>query len=129
MDDIAKKLVKGTMSDKEAYNEIGKKFGKDNYMFKKAIDRVKYRAEDELLKKNVSDPFFLDLKREKNVDIQALLLFDKFGDVKDNPKAMIEVEKAFNASREVRAIADNTYPQNVVRFVDFNDYLKTMKND
>jgi len=40
-----------------------------------------------------------------------------------------ELEKAFNASREVRAIADNTYPQNVVRFVDFNDYLKTMKNE
>jgi len=40
-----------------------------------------------------------------------------------------DLEKAFNASRETTTITDNMLPNIILKYRDFNDYLKTMKNE
>lgn len=78
---LAKDAVEQKYSDKVLNEKIVELFSKEPLKIEKTKNIFKNKVKDELMRKKVKDPFYIDFKRENNDEIQAIMFFDKFGDV------------------------------------------------
>jgi len=80
---LAKDYVDKKYSEKELMSKIQEVFAEEPLKIKKTEQIFKNKAKDEQIKKLVKDQFYLDLKRESDDEIQAIMFFDKFGDIRN----------------------------------------------
>lgn len=78
---LAKEAVEEKYSEKVLNEKIYELFSKEPLKFEKTKNIFKNKAKEELIRKKIEDPFYIDFNRESNDEIQAVMFFDKFGDL------------------------------------------------
>lgn len=78
---LAKDYINKKYSEKVLNEKINEIFSEEPLKIEKTKNIFKNKAKDEVLKKQVKDQFYIDLKRESNDEIKAIMMYDKFGDL------------------------------------------------
>jgi len=83
--DKVKKLAKDAVEQKYTTAELNKKidelFREEPLKAERTKDIFKNKAKELMIRKQIKDEFYIDLMRESNDEVQAIMVYDKFGDL------------------------------------------------